>query len=834
MTDEFFPDSLPPFANDAVRAKFYAYQETQKAADAVALKAAEYTERIRQLTEHLKNVSDEVDDTQVLLNVKQKENERLSHENELKKREASRIKQEGLILKKQQREVQDAIVSTSMSVETTKSNMREVQEKLNWSEKELSQWVSVLKQKMEDEMVLGNYRKSDDFRLKELQRQLESLTLTKSEQNNQLSDLMTETQSLDVELSKVNYQLQSASEERDDEIREWERLITLNKNRDMQLSQLGQEYVSVLSQQRSRQNEIDKLSKFSHSLEKLNINKQISLETSDTRLGCLRVEALKAKNESIAFQDDLVAAKSEMQGSASELDNIRKQLKNTEKDNNSKESKLLNMKDLIVKEESRLNSVESSKNDKENMSVEARKTAQEAFERLAEKEKQKRAGINNLMLANQELSKRRDEEMNKVGEISGYMTADKNITNQTRKLEDERSRQKAMIYSADFEGQLMRRKLAKLGGETTAEEKRDLLKESADVDSQIVEHKKLLSTVASQVKKQENDIKLTRKELDASLRQHETYKNSVQELELQSEVATRDLAILLKDQDEKASYRDVLKLESIRHKDALSKTIESVFEAESELSQTSSEVIERETKMENAKEIVKSEIRQLSDQKHKLLMKLSEAITKCNHLETKYQSLIACRRTEDGQVHSQAYYLMKSAQKRDELQRKGDDLDIAVQTAERELRAMENSLEYMRSSNRTYAQVLKKSDTKNEDSAHLEDKIVDVNNIIHKNLRLIQQLEIEAHQDITLNLQQQLKQAETDYEIIVSESREIVKEVSVATARADEAARKLKDMSIPESAKRIALNQALDAIVEMSRGEEQLESFIQQKIQRPL
>ena len=46
--------------------------------------------------------------------------------------------------------------------------------------------------------------------------------------------------------------------------------------------------------------------------------------------------------------------------------------------------------------------------------------------------------------------------------------------------------------------------------------------------------------------------------------------------------------------------------------------------------------------------------------------------------------------------------LLKAAQEKEELQREGDDLDAKIRKAEKEIRALENTLRLMNSRNETY------------------------------------------------------------------------------------------------------------------------------------
>jgi hypothetical protein len=58
--------------------------------------------------------------------------------------------------------------------------------------------------------------------------------------------------------------------------------------------------------------------------------------------------------------------------------------------------------------------------------------------------------------------------------------------------------------------------------------------------------------------------------------------------------------------------------------------------------------------------------------------------------------------------NSQAYYVIKAAQEKEELQREGDILNEKIKKAEKELRALENTLKVVDSKNDTMKQSFNK------------------------------------------------------------------------------------------------------------------------------
>jgi len=116
---------------------------------------------------------------------------------------------------------------------------------------------------------------------------------------------------------------------------------------------------------------------------------------------------------------------------------------------------------------------------------------------------------------------------------------------------------------------------------------------------------------------------------------------------------------------------------------------------------------EREKEISVHKDVLKAEHKAAEDERHKIAVELSERLNKVKNLKIKYEALVQKKQQssdglEDINDHSQAYYVIKAAQEREELQRKGDELNAKIIQSEKELKALDNTLNHLKERNSNF------------------------------------------------------------------------------------------------------------------------------------
>ena len=144
----------------------------------------------------------------------------------------------------------------------------------------------------------------------------------------------------------------------------------------------------------------------------------------------------------------------------------------------------------------------------------------EAEATFKEKESERKKVESNISLQKdilvrntQDLTKLRENEASLYGEIQGIMAACRNLQSHINKLNQEFQKQQELLYNAEYQIQLMERKVARARGERTLEEKKDLQKDvevAQKKHDEIAEQHKILN---ESVKKLNEDLRAVENKL---------------------------------------------------------------------------------------------------------------------------------------------------------------------------------------------------------------------------------------------------------------------------------------------------------------------------------
>lgn len=103
---------------------------------------------------------------------------------------------------------------------------------MNWNQEELEQWVLAARQKEEDSLTMEKYKRGDEAKIKELNLQIEKLTVQVSRSQNELDREITETQTAQIELDKTAEEFRRQHDERHKLFQQWQEVTDNIARRD--------------------------------------------------------------------------------------------------------------------------------------------------------------------------------------------------------------------------------------------------------------------------------------------------------------------------------------------------------------------------------------------------------------------------------------------------------------------------------------------------------------------------------------------------------------------------------------------------------------------------
>jgi len=697
-------DELPDWSNKENIEKHQRILKKSSDLQVIKNDCNELKERVGILSDHLKNVQQEVNTTQQLLSAKHTQVDEETHIKQLFQRERGKIKADLSKLESLTTDIQAKWSEVQAKIFKSQQRVEAFKEEAKMNQQELDQWVVIARQKEEDFLVLQRYKREDEGKIRSMLLELEKGTSICDSKRNELNNEITATRALQIELDMIAEHFRKMHDERSQLLEQWENTMK-------QMQSLNSSIEKSTTQFDSRKVEVERLNTLVNEEKKnlessitdnQNIERQLTIgdhkvsqlhkqfekdesdllefnETVETQ----RHQLEKLESEEKALSEEISHLKSQTKDELFKREELLKRLEETEKalgaqkgTTSSLDEQTSIMNDFLKKEETQLKSLETS---------------------IA-------TGKQSIFKLSQEVSEVKKKEADLHAEMQGSQTRAKNLQMKIQDFDRETQKQMELLYNSNFQIQQMERKIARIEGERTEEEKLEL-------QTQIDKFSKVLDSKLNDEKNQH--LQLHRLELDIrqTKRKKETIKTAQQDLEVKLNEIRLDQDSLDKSTIKSRSQKEtvlvqlnMLRLQVEKLSDNVNMKSDELISLENRRHQLQLSMEERVHEIDSHLAALRTQLKTEEEARHVSSIELMERHKRADTLEAKYKVMMG-KYQVDGEEVSQSYHVIKFAQEREEVTRRGDMLENEVKKAIQELRALEKAMERLNGQNASFRSI---------------------------------------------------------------------------------------------------------------------------------
>lgn len=314
-----------------------------------------------------------------------------------------------------------------------------------------------------------------------------------------------------------------------------------------------------------------------------------------------------------------------------------------------------------------------------------------------------------LMRTRLELKTLDDKKVLLDAETSGARTQNKVLARKIVSLDEKVMKQQENLYEFEFQIQGLERKVSRAGGARSDEETRVLQNKLDSLQLTLNDRVAEKDLLVASARRAEEDLESARKKSKLLKMTSNKLTENINELTLEAELTSKDVRKAVVEKEDKMVAHDTLKLEVKKLRDALEVKADQVFELENRKQQLLLSMEERKHEIETHGELLKAQLKMIGEDVHRATLEMRERAMKVGKLQAKFEVLVhKVKRPggdgdeNDGEERSQAYYVVKAAQEREDMQRKGDALDHSIRTQEKECAALEVTLRKLTKQNDSF------------------------------------------------------------------------------------------------------------------------------------
>lgn len=691
-------DRLPDFANKENRELHADIVKKQAQLQKLISDREELDDRFNVIKDHLTSVQIELTTTQQLVTAKEAEVETEKHLQQLAFREIGKIQTDLKKIEDQSNDIQ--VKNSQIETKTFKSQQRieQFKEEAKLNEEELAQWVQAARDKEEDFLVIQRYMKEDEGRIRSMLLEIEKATGVIEAKRNELDQEVTTTRALQIELDMTAEQFRKLHEERAHLLAQWEQ--TLQK-----MQSLNQEIEQTTSMFEQKKGEVTKYTNLVNEGKKNlemaeNENSQFErkLTISDNQVSQKHKELENEMYGISEFEKHVETQRHKLDKLESDLRAYREMIDELHR----KTQEQINKKEYFIQRLAETEDALSTQKDNTDELTDQTNVMNEFLkkeeEELQSMERQIDAEKNTIFKLSQEVYKARKREKNLLAEIQGSQSRAKNLQSKIQEFDKETQKQMELLYNSNFQIQQMERKISRIEGDRTEEEKVEL---QAQIDelTKILEGKEAAEKVlAQQLHRLDLDLRQTGRRKVKLEENQKDLDNRLTELRLDQDSLDKSTVKARMMKESVLVQINMLRLQVEKLSDQVNSKCDELISLENRRQQLQLSMEERIAEIDTHLAALRTQLKTEEEARHSAVIELQERRRKCDMLNAKYDVLMGKYKVEGEEV-TQTYHVIKFAQEREIIAQKGDELEEQVKKAIKELRALEKAMNKLNGQN---------------------------------------------------------------------------------------------------------------------------------------
>ncbi|XP_047444471.1 coiled-coil domain-containing protein 39 [Mugil cephalus] len=673
------------------------------------------------MAELYKRAKQELNSTEALCKAKEREEELEKHLTALTEREANRLAQETAKMKNEHRSFAERKDMLENHIFKAKQKLEDFKHQMKWDQQTMDAFLEESACKDEDIMTIIKYAQQDEQRIKSLTLAIEKTTLEVNEKRKLLDKELTETLSAQIALDKTTENLQQAHLETQQLIHQWENTIKQMKQRDAEMQQCALQLAKANQDIRERNATVAEKKHLLETQRNNNKETERKIAVANRQAVKLRRNLKERENDCSRLRDELSSLQGTLDRTTYDVESLTSNISLMKKNIQDNDKKLEEARAYNAALEEKLQVVTQTTLTEEERAAQMEQLLKEEEQAVKELDVQLRDYMQELFRHREYLQAVKTKEKDFIAQVSKSKSTLKYLNSQIEKLEKDLRKKQETVIKQDLEISQLSGKLARLQGDLKSDEKQVMDAKIAELTKVLEEKKNTAKMLTNTLKESEDDIRYMRKEMEKLNAKKGDLAGKVEELVLLCNTNEKELKSLAAKKQENMVEHKIMKMRVKRVRDMLYNKADSVLSLETRKLEMQKAIKEREDEIKIYKEMLSQQLKISEQERQRLSAELNEKLLKIDLMKKRYEVVTFSMAAPEGEEErSQAYYITKAAQEKEELKRKGDSLDAKIRKMVLENKALENTIQLFNNSNSEFRKSLQKV---NESSPEYQEKL---------------------------------------------------------------------------------------------------------------